>query len=86
VGAEVFHVDGQTEGQACVMNLNSSFPQFCESVLKGNSNQYLYENQVMRKPLLCGNSLLTEVVIKLLMKVKQQSHYSPRQALRIPEG
>jgi hypothetical protein len=48
-GAEMLRVDGQTNGQADIMKLNSRFLQFCERALKGDSIHLLQENQVIEK-------------------------------------
>ena len=49
LGAEMFYVDRQTNGQADIMKLNSRFSQFCESTLKGDNIHFLKENQVNEK-------------------------------------
>jgi hypothetical protein len=49
MGAEIFHVDEQTNGQADIMKLNSSFSQFCERTLKDDSIHFLKENQMNEK-------------------------------------
>jgi len=87
VGAKMFHVDGQTNGQADIMKINSRFSQFCEIAFKDDNIHCLKEKQVNEKNTVLWQEFINRRLNTVTYESEQApSQYRPGEALRVPGG